>query len=133
MSLPKSLLSYDVQLKFMEKAMDEERGARMFFPRGKGMQSAEHFRMRCNYARTLHREENAKVHEEGTLLHGKSEYDGLVFTIKTSPDGFWVYAQKQIFDESLVEPIPEDDYAPQIEATEIFALEDHTDDNETTT
>ncbi len=129
MSLPSSLLAYDAQLQFMEMSMDQERGMRMFFLREA---EAEHWRMKCNYARVLHRQENKKVHEEGTTLHGKSEYDVLVFTIRTSPDGFWVYAQKQILDTSRVEPIPEEDYAPSIEATEIFKLEDHTDDNETT-
>lgn len=127
MSLPSSLLSYEVQLKFMEMAMDEERGTRMFFLREP---EAEHFRMRCNYARVLHRAENKNIHEPGMPLYGKSEYDVLVFTIRTSPDGFWVYAMKQILDTSRVEPIPEEDYVPSIEATEIFAIEDQSDDNE---
>lgn len=128
MSLPSSLLAYEVELKFMEMAMDQERGARYFCGTS---QEAEHFRMRCNYARKLHRQENARIHEPGMPLHGKSEYDVIVFTVRMSPDGHWVYAQKQIFDESRAEPIPVEDYAPQIEATEIFRIEDHSDDNET--
>jgi hypothetical protein len=129
MSLPSSLLAYDPQLKFMEMAMDEERGTRMFFNK---MTEAEHFRMRCNYARVLHRRENAKVHEEGTPLHGKSEYDVIVFTIRTSADGFWVYAQKAVLDTSRVEPIPEEEY-PSIDATEVFAIEDHSNDDQSAT
>jgi hypothetical protein len=129
MSLPNSLLSYDAQLKFMEMALDEERGTRMFFKRP---QDAEHWRMRCNYARVLHRRENERVHESDTLMHGKSEYDVLVFTIRTSPDGFWVYAEKQVLDTSRVEPIPVEDYA-KIDASEIHLIEDHSDDDETAT
>lgn len=124
MSLPNSFLAYEAQIQFMERAMDEARGARMFFLREA---EAEHWRMRCNYARVLHRKENLTVHEPGTPLHGKSEYDVIVFTIRTSADGFWVYAEKQVLDTSRVEPIPEEDYAPPIEATEIFALEDQSD------
>lgn len=130
MSLPNSFLAYEAQIQFMEQAMDEKRGARMFFLREA---EAEHWRMRCNYARVLHRKENLAVHEPGTPLHGKSEYDVIVFTIRTSPDGFWVYAEKQVLDTSRVEPIPEEDYSPPIEATEIFALEDQSDGNETAT
>lgn len=129
MSLPNSFLAYEAQIQFMERAMDEAKGARMFFLREA---EAEHWRMRCNYARVLHRRENLTVHEPGTKLHGKSEYDVIVFTIRTSPDGFWVYAEKQVLDTSRVEPIPEEDYSPQIEATEIFALEDQSDDNQVT-
>jgi hypothetical protein len=127
MSLPSSLLSYEPQLQFMDIALDEERGARMFFTKES---SAEHFRMRCNYARVLHREENKKIHEEGMPLHGKSEYDVLVFTIKTSPDGFWCYAEKQILDVSRVEPIPIEDEAPLIDATQI-TMENANDDEAT--
>lgn len=129
MSLPNSFLAYEAQIKFMEMAMDETRGARMFF---KAENEAEHWRMRCNYARVLHRKENLIVHEPGTPLHGKSEYDVIVFTIRTSYDGFWVYAEKQVLDTSRVEPIPEEDYAPQIEAAEIFQLEDQSNGNQVT-
>lgn len=105
MSLPSSLLSYEPELKFMEMAMDEERGTRMFFTK---LNEAEHFRMRCNYARVLHRSENKKIHEPGMPLYGKSEYDIITFVIRSSEDGFWCYAQKQFLDTSRVEPIPAD-------------------------
>lgn len=104
--------------------MDEERGARMFFDK---INEAEHFRMRANYARVLHRNENKKIHDPGTPLYGKSEYDVIVFTIKTSEDGFWVYAQKSVLDTSRVEPIPAED------APAIYSPQETTDDNQTTT
>lgn len=124
MSLPKSLLAYQPQLDFMERAMDEVRGCRMFF---NTEPEAEHFRSRVHYARVLHREENKKIHEVGAQLHGKSEFDILVMTIRHSPDGVWVYAEKAVLDESRVEPIPEDDYAPSIDAGQIM---EGSDDNE---
>ncbi len=129
MSLPSSLLAYEAQLQFMEMSMDEARGARMFF---KAEKEAEHWRMRCNYARVLHRKENMQIHEPGDPLYGKSEYDVIVFTIRTSPDGFWVYAEKQVLDTSRVEPIPEEDYIQAIDTTQIFQLEDHSNDDEVT-
>lgn len=130
MSLPKSLLAYEVQLEFMDRSMDLPAGGRMFFT---DEAQAEHFRMRCNYARALHREENEKIHQPGTPLYGKSEYDILVFTIKHSADGVWVYAAKQIFPENNFEPIPEDDHAPPLDTTaiEIHRLENHSDDDKT--
>lgn len=109
MPLPSSLLAYKAEMDFFELAMDEARGSRMFFG---DRQSAEHFRMRANYARVLHRADNRMTHEPGTPLHGRSEYDILTFTIRESDDGFWVYARKAELDTSRVEPIPEDDSVP---------------------
>lgn len=128
MSLPSSLLAYGPQLTFMETALDLPRGARMFF---NTEAEAEHWRMRCNMARSLDRKENEKIYEVGDKMHGKSQFDVLMFTIRHSPDGVWCYAEIQILDESRVEPIPETEYTPLIEATEILAIEDKTNDNET--
>jgi hypothetical protein len=127
MSLPSSLLAYEAQMQFMELAMDQPRGSRMYFT---DYQKAEMFRFRCHQARKLHRKENESVHEPGEMLHGKSEYDILQFTIRRSPDGFWVYAEKQFLDTSRVEPIPEEDYA---EPNKEIDIEGIINDNEAAT
>jgi hypothetical protein len=42
------------------------------------------------------------------LLHGKSEYDILQFTIRDDTEGkWWIYARKMILDESRVELLSE--------------------------
>lgn len=122
MALSSSLLAYQDCLDFMERAMDEERGARMYF---RAESEAEHWRMRCNYARKLHRDQNKQVYEPGDKMYGMSEYDPLMFTIRQSPDGYWVYAKKMELDTTRVEPIPDEDYITEIHPEDISHPENH--------
>lgn len=116
MTLPSSLLSYSAQLEFMDLAMDSPTGKRMFF---RDEKKAERFKMKCNYARVLHRREGMRIHDPDNVMWGKSEYDVLVFTNRVSPDGFWVYAQREIFNPEAVEDIPEDEESPPIDTSAI--------------
>lgn len=109
MGLPSSLLSFEAEMEFLEQAMDSATGKRMFF-RDQGY--AESFRMRCYAARKLHRQENSKIHDPGTKMHGKSEYDPLRLTIKAAAaedQGWWVYARQNKLNLDRVEDIPEEE------------------------
>lgn len=70
--------------------------------------AAHYFRLRCNKARVLHREENRKVHDEDMPLHGASEYDPLQLRLKEDTDGaWWVYAERSQLDPASVELLSE--------------------------
>jgi hypothetical protein len=117
MTLPNSLLSFTAQQEFMYMAMDSPTGKRMFFRKEK---DAERFKIKCNYARVLHRRENMRIHDPDSIMYGKSEYDVLVFTTRVSPDGYWVYARREVLNTEMVEDIPDDDDAPPLDITEIM-------------
>jgi hypothetical protein len=121
MSLSNSRLAYDDCEKFLEKALDAERGVRLPY-RTSG--EAEYFRMRCNQFRAIDRSDNKSVHEPGALMHGKSVYDELTLKVMYSPDGYhWVYAERRILNEALIEPIPVNENELLLEFEEIKRLE----------
>jgi hypothetical protein len=131
MSLSESVLAYSDCKEFFERAMDTERGARIPFRTSK---EAEYWRMRCNQFRKLDRRENMVIHEVGTKMYGRSEYDMLTMVIKESPEPlFWVYAEKRTLADGLVEDIPEDEGALLAEFEEVKLLEDQTNDDKTGT
>lgn len=101
MPLPNSLQSYQDCLDFFEKVVDDQKGGRVFMGLHK---DAYNFRIRCNKARTLHREENKKVHPENTPLYGTSEYDPFQLKLLEDTEGnWWVYAVRTQLDPSDVE------------------------------
>lgn len=105
MALSNSLQAYLDCKEFLEKALDDEVGARLPF---RTSEQAEHWRMRCYQFRKLDREQNKAVFEIGHKMHGASEYDGLTMTIKESTDGWWwVYAKKNIVDAGSIEALSE--------------------------
>ena len=113
MSLSNSLLAYSDCLDFFEKVIDDPKGGRVFIG---SYADAHHFRMRCNQARKLHRQQNEMVHEPGTKLWGCSEYDPLCLQIKVDTNGsHWVYAVKMQIDASQIELLSEIDDTPLIE------------------
>ncbi len=105
MPLPTSLQSYQDCLDFFEKVVDDPLGGRLF----KGSYSdAHYFRLRCNQARKLHREENKKVHEPNTPLYGASEYDPLQLKLREDTEGnYWVYAERTLLNADDVELLSE--------------------------
>jgi len=105
MSLPTSLQSYQDCLDFFEKVVDDPKGGRVWLGT---WSNAHYFRLRCNKARQLHREENKKVHEPNTPLYGASEYDPLQLKLKEDMGGeWWVYAERTTLDPSAVELLSE--------------------------
>ena len=107
MALSSSINAYTDCLEFLERSLDEARGARIWF-HTEG--EANHWRMRCNQARKLHREQNKRSHEVNTKMWGVSEYDPLVMTVREGSDEvWWVYAQKMELAANRVEAIPEDE------------------------
>jgi len=105
MSLPTSLQSYQDCLDFFERVVDDPKGGRVFLG---AYADAHYFRLRCNKARVLHREENKKVHEPNMPLWGSSEYDPLQLKLREDTDGaWWVYAERTSLDPSSVELLSE--------------------------
>lgn len=103
MPLPSSPLAYSDCYQLFDAAMADPKGARVF----KGTeQAAAHFRLRCNYARVVNREENLKTYEKGHPLHGRSEYDQVILTLKQDEeDQWWVYAERVQDIQSDIEPL----------------------------
>jgi hypothetical protein len=97
-----SRLSYPDCESFLNIALEDEKGARLPFPR-EGQ--ANQFRVRLNYFRTLVRNDNAKVHpEKDHPMHGRCEYDVLQFTVVPDDAGeWWVYARINQINEAEVE------------------------------
>lgn len=105
MPLPTSLQSYQDCLDFFERVVDDPLGGRIFMG---SHNEAHQFRLRCNKARQLHREENKKVHEEGMPLHGASEYDPLRLKLREDTAGqWWVYAERTQLNPADVELLSE--------------------------
>ena len=129
MALSNSILAYIDCKEFLERAVDDERGARIPFRTEK---EAEYWRMRCNQFRKLDRQQNRQVFELGHKMHGNSEYDGLTMIIRHSQDGYaWVYAEKRIIEPGLIENLSDIRDVPRLSAEEVRMLEDHSNDNET--
>lgn len=105
MPLPTSLQSYGDCLDFFERIVDDPKGGRI---RLGTYEKASAFRMRCNAARQLHREENKKIHEPNTPLYGASEYDPFQLQLKDDTEGqWWVYAVRSALDPEAVELLSE--------------------------
>lgn len=103
MPMPTSPLSYSDCYQLFDAAVADAKGARVC----KGAKAhAEHFRFRCNYARKINRDENARTYERGHPLHGRSEYDQVTLTLREDTDGlWWVYAEQIPDIESEIEPL----------------------------
>src|SRR6266436_8871372 len=129
MALSNSIMAYQDCKEFLERAVDDEKGARIPFRTEK---EAEYWRMRCNQFRSLDRQQNRMIFELGHKMHGHSEYDGLTMIIKHSQDNyFWVYAEKRMLEPGLVENLSEIEDVPRLSAEEVRMLEDHSDGDKT--
>ncbi len=129
MALSNSILAYGDCKEFLERAVDDEKGARIPF---RSEKEAEYWRMRCNQFRALDRQQNRMVFELGHKMHGHSEYDSLTMIIRHSQDGYvWVYAEKRILEPGLIENLSEVEEVPLLSAEETRMLEDHSNGNET--
>lgn len=128
MSMSTSLLAYSDCIQYLDRALEDNRGIRI---RVKDIPSAMYFRLRCNQARKLDRENNAKVYDLDHPMHGRSSYDQLVLKVRKADDNTaWVYIDKvrQVYGEAeaLSELPPEElpEYTqPEVEVREIRQIE----------
>src|SRR5258706_4433955 len=110
MALSNSIMAYHDCKEFLERAVDDEKGARIPFRTEK---EAEYWRMRCNQFRSLDRGQNRMIFDLGHKMYGQSEYDGLTMVIRHSSDGYyWVYAEKRTLEPGLIENLSEIEEAP---------------------
>ncbi len=124
MALSSSLQAYTDCLDFFDRVIDDPKGGRVFIG---SYADAHHFRMRCNYARKMHRDTNARVYPPENKMHGCSEYDPLCLQIKQDTEGgHWVYAVRMQLDASQIELLSEIDDTPQITDVGPLAIEDQT-------
>ncbi len=124
MALPSSLQSYSDCLDFFEAVINDPKGGRIYVG---DWSRAHHFRMRCNQARKLDREQSARIYPPEDIRHGTSAYDPLCFQIKVDTEGgYWVYATRMKLDPSQIELLSEveDTVAIDGEAHEVYAIED---------
>jgi hypothetical protein len=92
MSLPNSLHAYISELDAFDRASKSDKGIRIEMP---SFSKARHYANRLNYARKLDRTENAKVLDEDMPMHGKSDYDCFMVSVKEDTAGcWWVYIEK---------------------------------------
>src|SRR5262245_5120458 len=102
MSLTNSRLAYKREFDLMEGAMKERKGTRTL---AGAYGDAMNLRLRMNKARALDRRLNALAFPEGHVLHGGSEFDELIFTIREDEtEQWWVYLEK-VAETQVVEPI----------------------------
>jgi len=131
MALSNSILAYNDCREFLERAVEDPKGARLPFGSSR---NAEYWRMRCNQFRSLDREQNKRIYEPGHKMWGVSEYDTLTLTIRYSADNLcWVYAVKLILDAGMIEPLSEvPGFGEPLEVTaeEVKFLVDHSNDDE---
>ncbi len=105
MSISTSRLSYTDCFEFFDKAIEDSKGARIILG---SYADANFFRMRCHQARKIDRQDNLKIHDVGTKLHGASLYDQVSLRIKEDSEGqFYVYAEKTELDLGDVEGLSE--------------------------
>ena len=87
-----SRLSYHSEFELMKKALAEDKGIRA--PIG-SREATMLYRLKLNKARALDRKLNKDIYEVGHILHGGSEFDELVFTVREDESGeWWVYLEK---------------------------------------
>jgi hypothetical protein len=97
-----SRLSYKAEYDLMDQALKTEKGVRSHIG---SREASMLYRLKLNKARQLDRKTNAEAYQPGHILHGGSEYDELVFTVREDTEGeWWVYLEKAMVP-TLVEPI----------------------------
>ncbi len=107
MSLSRSPRSFDDCYEIMDRALDDEKGARFAV---KDISQAMYTRMRLHHARSLDRVTNLTAHPEGHAMHGCSVYDELVVRIREDRQGqIFVYLERMKVDWSRVDVLSEID------------------------
>lgn len=124
MAMSNSILAYSDCKEFLEKAIEDQKGARRPFQGPYAEDHASRYRMRCHQFRKLDREQNAEIYEVGHQMHGRSEYDLLTLTLRYSHDAVWVYAEKLLLEPGEIESLSE---VPEMTEEEQKLLENDND------
>lgn len=101
-----SRLSYPDCEAFLNKALEDDVGARMYFLT-KG--TAYQFRVRCHQFRQICRNDNRQMYQRDHAMYGRSEYDPITLSILPTEDQseWFVYARKCLIDEGAIESLAE--------------------------
>ena len=98
-----SKLAFGDCFELFDQALEDPIGARIPFTdkdSDRAYGAAMHFRVRCNRARSLDRQDNFKTFADGHPMHGRSQYDGLRLRVLRGEDEndgtttFWVYVEQ---------------------------------------
>lgn len=113
MSLSDSRLSYGDCYPFLDQALADPKGARVFLDTYK---QAFTFRVRLHQARKIDRKDNKEIYfdKPDAPLYGRSVYDALrMRLVRAAPedgdDAYWLYAEHMTHDPSRVESLSEID------------------------
>ena len=84
MPISNSPLAYEDCYEALNRALEDARGVRL---KVNSRANAEFLRMRLNMARVINRDQNTKTYDSDHPMHGRSEYDKLMFRIKEIKNG----------------------------------------------
>jgi hypothetical protein len=104
MTISESRLAYEDCYDVMQRALEKNSGVRVGFD---NFGEATFYRMRMNQARQLDRRFNRERYPIAHPMHGRSEYDALMFRIREQGGKHWVYADRKPM-RGVVEEITED-------------------------
>lgn len=96
MSSPTTRQAYTHCYNIYDQAMDDPRGVRMQLPT---YDAAVNLRMRMHQARSIDRDDNARMYDPSHALYGCSIYDALQIRIFTDADRVtWLYIEPRTAD-----------------------------------
>lgn len=109
MTLPTHRVSYQVEYDLLDKALNDELGARI---RMASVEAALHLRARIHQARKIDRKENREAYDEGHPMHGQSIYDKLVCRVKQSEGHVYLYLEQRNAESFEVEILSDEPDEP---------------------
>ncbi len=102
MPFSNSIFSYADVRELLDRALTSERGMRV---RVNKPGAVHNLRQRMNYFRKLDRRENTKIYAESEPLHGRSQYDSLIFRAGQDEKGAYVDVVKGSADNFETEEL----------------------------
>jgi hypothetical protein len=121
MSCSTSRLAYADAYDCFDQALDSKTGIRIAF-RSRG--EATYFRMRLHQARSIDRQDNAKLYETDHQMHGRSSYDPIQLKLRQIEDKWYVYLELitgagKLKIEPIEEEVPENTFE-EVEADDLI-------------
>lgn len=104
MTLSDSRLAYQDCLDAMDRALEDQKGARIPMP---DYDAAQRFRARLHQARVLDRRANKRIYAEDHAMYGCSIYDEIVVRIKKTKTAVYIYLEKQSLVKEDIEALSE--------------------------
>jgi len=116
----KSRFAYDDCYALMEAALADGVGTRYLVD---DVGKANQLRLRLNYARSIDREQNAETYELEHPMHGRSEYDKLIFKVNLREGQWWVYIEVNTINPLKIEGLSGvEDKEPEFEPPEMMIV-----------